>query len=82
MLSTFSANELFISQLNGSNFTAWYAEVLIARISQEIELHTHKQIIMLKLILSDCIGSTVTHLSLIRTSVLTKSFQIQLGLFK
>jgi len=31
------ANELLISQLNGSNFTAWYAEVLVARISQEIE---------------------------------------------
>ncbi len=31
--SIFSANELFISQLNGSNFTAWYAEVF--------KLHTY-----------------------------------------
>ncbi len=34
MLSIFSANELFISQLNGPNFTAWYAEVLVARMSK------------------------------------------------
>jgi len=37
MLSIFAANKLFISQLNASNFTAWYTEVLVARISQEIE---------------------------------------------
>jgi len=28
MLSIFSANELFISQLNGPDFTAWYAMLI------------------------------------------------------
>jgi len=37
MLSIFSISELFISQISGSNFTAWYAEVLVAGILQEIE---------------------------------------------
>jgi len=37
MLSIFSANEVFICQLNGSNFTAWYAEVFAAQISLEID---------------------------------------------
>ncbi len=31
MLSIFSANESLISQINGSDFTAWYAEVLVVR---------------------------------------------------
>ncbi len=38
MLSVFSANELFISQLNGPDFTSWYAMLMSMKVFKNMDM--------------------------------------------